>query len=378
MGPKHWPARLLNPTTAAKCTKFDQSSVSLILCTQQHAWITTRDESGWPCQVLVRLTAASLNYRDLLVAARSPEYPGIDGVPGNHVADLVPCSDGAGVIHSAGPDSKWTGCEGRRVLLHPNEWLTGDVRNLNLQRVLGAAGSEGALQQWIVIDDARVIEAPAHLSSVENASLPTAGVTAWSAIREGLDASLSGQLDNWCDGKRLQGKTILTQGTGGIAAALGATVIATSSSDAKLEFAKKLGVTYGINYTTTPDWDQDVLRLTGGKGVDQVIELGGARTLLKSVNSVRKGGLVSLIGILSAPQDLPADIVPALLFGGKIVKGCVAFSRDTTAEFARFAEQHGIKPVVAREFAFDDAVKAFEQLQNQTEVGKLVIRISEK
>jgi NADPH:quinone reductase-like Zn-dependent oxidoreductase len=196
------------------------------------------------------------------------------------------------------------------------------------------------LQQWILVDDARVIEAPPHLSSVQSASLATAGVTAWSAIREGLDATLAGGLDDWHDGKRLEGKTILTQGTGGvscfaiqvchihkhpcttdtsqIAAALGATVIVTSSSDAKLEFAKKLGATHGINYTTTPNWDQEVLRLTDGKGVDQVIELGGARTLLKSVNSVRKGGLVSLIGILSAPQDVSAEVVPALLFGGKI------------------------------------------------------------
>jgi NADPH:quinone reductase-like Zn-dependent oxidoreductase len=95
-------------------------------------------------------------------------------------------------------------------------------------------------------------------------------------------------------------------------------VIATSSSDAKLAFAKQLGATHGINYATHPDWDQEVLRLTNGKGVDQVIELGGARTLMKSVNSVRYGGLISLIGILSAPQDLPGEIVPSILFGGKI------------------------------------------------------------
>ena len=94
-------------------------------------------------QVLVRLTAASLNYRDLLVATRSSEYPGIDGLPGNHAADLVPCSDSAGVIHSTGPESVWAGREGTKVLLHPNEWLAGDVRNLNLQRVFGAAGSQG-------------------------------------------------------------------------------------------------------------------------------------------------------------------------------------------------------------------------------------------
>lgn len=171
-------------------------------------------------------------------------------------------------------------------------------------------------------------------------------------------------------------------------------MIATSSSDTKLALAKQLGATHGINYATTPDWDQEVLRLTDGKGVDQVIEVGGARTLLKSIKSVRAGGLVSLIGILSAPQDLPNELVPSLLFGGKIgefgssfqfvasnaraVKGCVAFSRDATAEFARFAEQHNIRPVVAKVFEFDDAVAAFEALQKQTEVGKIVVKISEE
>ena len=94
-------------------------------------------------QVLVRVTAVSLNYRDLLVAIRSPEYPGIDGLPGNHKPGLIPCSDGAGIIHAAGPSSKWAGREGTKVLLHPNEWLSGDVQNLNLQKVNGAAAADG-------------------------------------------------------------------------------------------------------------------------------------------------------------------------------------------------------------------------------------------
>ncbi|KAF9697579.1 hypothetical protein EKO04_004234 [Ascochyta lentis] len=323
-------------------------------------------------EVLIRLTAASLNYRDLLVATRSPQYPG------DHKPNLVPCCDGAGVIHSVGSSSKWATREGVRVLIHPNEWLSGDVRNLDLGRVDGAAGSDGVLQQWVVVSDERVIEAPKHLSAGESASLPTAGVTAWSAIRESLDASLSGELRAWKDKKRLEGKSVLTQGTGGIAAALGATVIATSSSDAKLALAKKLGATHGINYVTHPDWDQEVLRLTDGKGVDQVIELGGAQTLMKSINSVRKGGLVSVIGILGASQDLLGEIVPTLLFGGKTVKGCVAFNRDATAEFAQFTEKHGIKPVIAKTFEFGDAIAAFEALQNQTEVGKIIIKISDE
>lgn len=98
-----------------------------------------------PRQVLVRLTAASLNYRDLLVATRSPQYPGIDGLPGNHKPALVPCCDGAGLIHTAGPESKWAGNVGTKVLLHPNEWLSGDVRNLDLTQVYGASNSDGAL-----------------------------------------------------------------------------------------------------------------------------------------------------------------------------------------------------------------------------------------
>ena len=96
-----------------------------------------------PHQVLVRLTAAALNYRDLLVAIRSPEYPGIEKLPGNHKSNLIPCSDGAGVIHTVGPSSKWSGREGIKVLLHPSEWLSGDVRNLNLQKVYGAAATDG-------------------------------------------------------------------------------------------------------------------------------------------------------------------------------------------------------------------------------------------
>jgi NADPH:quinone reductase-like Zn-dependent oxidoreductase len=325
------------------------------------------------------MTSVSLNYRDLVIATRSPLYPG------THKANLVPCTDGAGVIHAAGAGSAWAGKEGERVLLHPNEWLSGDARNLEGKFGVGSAEYDGFLQEWVVIADERVIRAPGHLTAVENSALVTAGVTAWSAIREGLDMVLTGEMREWRDGKRLEGKTILTQGTGGvscfaiqIAAALGATVIVTSSSDEKLALAKELGATHGINYKTHPDWDVEVKRLTNGAGVDHVIELGGAQTLMKSVASVRVGGLISVIGILSAPQDIPGQIIPALLFGGITVKGCVAFSRDATADFAKFVEQHGIKPVVAKVFEYQDATAAFEAMQKQTEVGKIVIKVSDE
>ncbi|KAF2190396.1 NAD(P)-binding protein [Zopfia rhizophila CBS 207.26] len=124
-----------------------------------------------------------------------------------------------------------------------------------------------------------------------------------------------------------------------IASALGTTVIAISSSDSKLKIAESLGAKHLIKYAMSLNWDQEVLRITGGKGADHVIEEGGAQIIMKSLNSARPGGLIILIGILSAVDILPPEFVPNLAFSGKISKGCVAFSRDTTAEFAKYAEE---------------------------------------
>ncbi|KAF1944219.1 hypothetical protein EJ02DRAFT_432542 [Clathrospora elynae] len=334
-----------------------------------------------PNQVLIKMTAASLNYRDILISTRSPQYPG------NHKSNLVPGSDGAGTIHTPGPSSSWTGRTGLAVLLHPSGWISGgDFRNLAFSTILGGTSQDGTLQEYIVVPDEWVVEQPGSLSAVEAASLVTAGATAWSAIRGGLDGGLDGEVGSWKGGwmeERLRGKTVLVLGTGGvscfgiqIAAALGATVIATSSSDSKLEFAKSLGATHGVNYNKTPEWDQEVLRITGTKGVDHVIETGGAGTLMKSINSTRVGGLISLLGVLTPNAPIDATLVPSILFGAKTVKGCCAFSRDALAECAKFVEAHGIKPVVAREFAFEQTIEAFEALTKQTSVGKIGVRIS--
>ncbi|KAF2872943.1 hypothetical protein BDV95DRAFT_490055 [Massariosphaeria phaeospora] len=320
-----------------------------------------------PNQVLVRLTAASLNYRDYLIATRNPQYPG------DHVADLVPGSDGAGVIHTAGSSSSWRGREGTLVVIHPCAWLDGDVTQLDQSRILGGRAVDGTLQSWLLVDDGYPIPAPKNLTAEEAACLFTAGSTAWAAIRGGLDGRLDGQ-----------GQTVLTQGTGGvscfaiqIAAALGATVIATSSSDAKLDLAKSLGATHLINYKTTPAWDAEVLRLTSGAGVDHVIEVGGAATLMQSLMSTRTGGLVSIIGVLSANEPISEAFVPSMLFGAKTVKGRTAFSARDSTELCRFVEAHGIKPVVAETFGFEEAVRAFEVLEGQKAVGKIVVRIGE-
>ncbi|KAF1851759.1 NAD-P-binding protein [Cucurbitaria berberidis CBS 394.84] len=317
-----------------------------------------------PKQVLVQLTAAALNYRDLLISIRSPQYPG------NHKADLVPGADGAGIICSVGEESKWGGSEGLAVLLHPNNWISGDVQALSFETILGGTSKDGTLQHYLAVDDECIVEAPKSLSATESASLVTAGATAWAAIRESLDMTL-------------KGRTVLTMGTGGvscfgiqIAAALGATVIATSSSDSKLDFAMSLGATHVVNYSKTPDWDQEVLRITAGRGVDHVIETGGAGTLMKSINSTRTGGLISLLGALTPDAPIDTAFVPSVLFGGKFVKGCVAFSRDLVAELASFVEANSIKPVIAHEFGFEHLVEAFEALQKQQAVGKIAVKIT--
>jgi NADPH:quinone reductase-like Zn-dependent oxidoreductase len=164
-------------------------------------------------QVLVKLTAASLNYRDILVSTRSPLYPS------THKPDLVPGVDGAGTIYSVGASSKWIGKEGISIVVHPNSWLRGDVRNIKSDRIIGGASLDGTLQQYMAVDDECIIEAPKHLAPVENASLITAGTTAWAAIRGSLDEAFNGEVGawkgSWTD-KRLQGKSILILGTGGV------------------------------------------------------------------------------------------------------------------------------------------------------------------
>ncbi|KAH7359907.1 hypothetical protein BKA66DRAFT_221596 [Pyrenochaeta sp. MPI-SDFR-AT-0127] len=334
-----------------------------------------------PNQVLVKLNAATLNFRDILVVTRSPQYPG------DHKAGLVPGLDGAGIITSTHTSSAWARKLGTKVILHPNNWLSGDISNLSVESTFGANSQDGTLQQYLVVDDEWVVPAPASLNAVESASLVTAGTTAWSAIREFLDGGLGGGLRAWEGSwteKRLKGKTVLTMGTGGvscfgiqIAAALGATVIATSSSSRKLDIAKSLGATHVVNYVETPEWDQEVLRLTGGKGVDHVIETGGSGTLMKSINATRPAGLISVLGILTPNAPLPAELVPNVLFSAKIVKGCMAFTRDSVAELAQFIQANNIKPAIAQEFEFEQVIEAFEALKKLNSVGKIVVKISD-
>ncbi|KAL8834467.1 MAG: hypothetical protein Q9176_007491 [Flavoplaca citrina] len=160
-----------------------------------------------------------------------------------------------------------------------------------------------------------------------------------------------------------------------IATALGVTVIVTSSSDEKLETAKKLGATHGINYRTNPNWEEEVIRLTNGKGVDHAVEIGGAQSIEKSVRATKQGGLISVVGILS--EDRAVNLVGPILFGAKIVRGVLGVSSGMVVKLLEVIQEQRIRPVIAREFEWKDAKQAFEYSIGWSGVGKIVIKVGD-
>ncbi|KAL5353624.1 hypothetical protein ACLOAV_001661 [Pseudogymnoascus australis] len=316
--------------------------------------------SAGPGSVVVRIRAVSLNFRDLLCLADSPLYP-TRTPPG-----LVPCSDGAGEIISAGPGSTWTDSIGDAVILLTNrDWIDGDVDVVTMGNNLGSGTVNGTLTQYMVVQDPWIIRAPKNLSFEEAAALPGAAGTAMNVLQ-----SIS-------VGK---GTTVVTQGTGGVscaviqyAAALGVRVIATSSTDEKLLIAKKLGASELINYKTTPDWADEVIRLTYGKGADLVCDVGGSGTLEQSVKALRQGGTACLVGFLTAPK--PVDILMPLILQAKTLKGILVYSRAMLSRVVALTEEHDIHPYLGKVYNWEDAPQAFEQMRQQNTVGKIAIKV---
>src|SRR3954468_8971881 len=234
-------------------------------------------------EVRIRIRAVSLNYRDLLIikGQYNPKMP----------LPRVPVSDGVGVVDAIGPGvTRWKVGDRVSPLFMP-AWQDGGYTPEVARAALGGA-ADGLLAEQAVLPESGVIAVPAHLSDEEAATLPCAALTAWHALFPSSNLR--------------PGEVVLTQGTGGVslfalqfARLAGARVIITSSSDEKLARAKELGASEGINYRPTPGWDRAVLDLTGGTGVDHVIELGGAGTLPLSLKAVRMGGTINLIGVLT-------------------------------------------------------------------------------
>lgn len=305
-------------------------------------------------EVLIRMKAASLNYRDLAVARGAYGR----GVP----SPVIPLSDGAGEVVAIGPGVTRVATGDRVAGIFMQTWLAGPMHEDHSKAALGGA-INGMLAEYVVLNQDGLVKIPEHLSYEEGATLPCAAVTAWN----GLVSS----------GGLIAGQTVLTQGTGGVsifalqfAKMFGARVISTSSSDAKLARVKEMGASDGINYKTTPDWEKPVRALTG-IGADFVVEVGGAGTLEKSMKAVRAGGTISLIGVLTGGDG---TVNPRLVFVKNIkLQGIYVGSREMFEAMNRAISLHKLRPVIDRVFPFADAVEAYRYLESGAHFGKVVI-----
>ena len=313
-------------------------------------------------QVLVRMRAASLNYRDLIIKSGQP--PVDDG--------RVPLSDGAGEIVEVGPDIPGHSGEdwqiGERVAgTFFRDWRAGRFDNRYHQAALGGS-CDGVLSQWVLFPSHSLVRIPTGFSFLEAATLPCAGLTAWCALQRG---NFQG------------GDSVLLLGTGGVSIwglqivkALGGCAIITSSSDEKLERARELGAHETINYRTMPDWEQEVWRLTSKRGVDHVLEVGGPDTLGKSLSCVATGGHIAQIGVLSGFGPPESSLFP-LVSKNANMSGVYVGSRASFQQFMRFIESVQLRPIIDKSFAFADAPEAYDYLESGAHVGKVVIKIED-
>jgi len=306
-------------------------------------------------QVVVRIRAASLNFRDQAIV--KGDYQGLKE------GGVIPLSDGAGEVIAAGPGVARTRVGDRVVgtffqtLRHP--MATAPV-------ALGA-GIDGVLAEQVAFYEDGVVPIPDGYSYEEAACLPCAAVTAWHALfKMGKPVTT--------------GSTVLVLGTGGVsifalqfARAAGCRIIATSSSDEKLARVREFGAALTINYKTEPEWDKAVLRLTSGQGADCVVEVGGVGTMQRSINALARGGKIMLIGLLTG-RDGAVNPYP-LMFKGGAIHGVYVGDRAMFVEMNRALEVNRIKPVIDRVFPFEHAVDAFKYQASGQMVGKVVIQV---
>lgn len=312
-----------------------------------------------PGQILLRMRAVSLNFRDLLMIRGhyNPRQP----------LPLVPCSDGVGEVLAIGPGVTRFAVGDRACPIFAQSWLGGEA-DLGATRSTLGGPVDGTLQQRMVVDERSAVHPPAHLSDEEAACLPCAGVTAWRALVT--------------EGGVKAGDTVLTLGTGGvslfalqIATMLGARVIVTSSRDDKLARASDLGAAHGINYRQDTAWGKSVTTWTGGRGVDLVMELGGAGTLDQSLRAVRIGGTIALIGVLAgASGNVP---LTRILMRGVRMQGVFVGNRQDFEALNRALEAHPeVRPQVDRVFGFDEVPAALDYLSQGLHMGKVVVQVS--
>lgn len=307
-----------------------------------------------PGQLLVQMRAASLNYRDLMMVSGSYTK--------NLPFPLVPLSDGSGEVVKAGPGvSSWKA--GDKVIgTFFQAWPSGGITDAVSRSALGGA-INGVLAEYVLFREEGLVRLPDGFSFEEGATLPCAALTAWNALSAG---------------GLTVGDTVLTMGSGGVsvfalqfARAAGARVIATTGTASKMERLKALGAAEVIDYKSTPDWEKRVLQITANRGVDQVMEVGGAGTLLKSMKAVRTGGCIALIGVLTgnAGEVNPLPVVMKAIR----IQGIFVGSREMFEAMNRAVALHRIRPVIDKVFPLDAAKEAYRHLESGSHFGKVVI-----
>jgi NADPH:quinone reductase-like Zn-dependent oxidoreductase len=308
-------------------------------------------------EVLVRLTAVSLNYRDLLTVK--------GGYGSRQKFPLIPVSDGAGMVEAIGPGVQIFKPGDRVIGAFFQDWISGEPTEVKMRSNLGGA-LDGVLCEYRVFPVRSLVRTPEHLTDAEASALPCAGVTAWSAI-----VKLGGVKP---------GQTVLTQGSGGVslfalqlAKMCGARVIATSSSDAKIERLKLLGADLTLNYKITPDWGNRARQMTDG-GIDLVVEVGGVGTLNESIRATRIGGTIAFIGVLAGAPT--SDLrLPLIVVQQQRVQGVTVGAVDDLQALADASVVNRLQPIIDKVFSFGQAKEAFSYLASGVQFGKVAISI---
>ncbi|SKA35855.1 NADPH:quinone reductase [Enhydrobacter aerosaccus] len=310
-----------------------------------------------PHDVLVRIEAASLNYRDLLI---------LRGQLGAVRDGLIPLSDGAGHVAAVGEKvTRWKAGDRVATIFYP-DWIDGPYREAFGPTALGGGNADGALATQIAVPETALVRIPETLSVEEAATLPCAAVTAWHAL------VVRGQL--------AAGDTVLVQGTGGVALfalqianAFGARTIILSSSDEKAKRARELGAAATVNYRTTPEWDVEVRKLTDGLGASHILELGGPDTFDRSLRSLRAAGRIAQIGVFTGKG--PQSNLFRLQLINATIDGINVGSREHFEALNAFITAHGLKPVIDSTYGPDDVPAAYDRLASGRHFGKIVIKL---
>lgn len=310
-----------------------------------------------PGQIVLRMRASSLNYRDLLVPERG--Y-------GSHTGTLplIPVSDGVGEVVEVGAGVTRVGVGDRVCPAFFQGWIAGEPDNERVARSLGGP-VDGTMAEWMCLSEQGVVKVPSYLSDEEAAALPCAALTAWSAVVT--------------HGRLRPGDKVLVQGSGGVALfalafakLAGAQVTVISSSEEKIEQLKALGADYTINYRATPEWSKPAREITAGRGFDHIVELGGEKTLPQSLRCIRPGGTLSMIGVLSGAA-LSTTLGPIITRQVRL-QGISVGHRDGFEAMLAAMAQHRLPVKVDRVFAFEELHEALAYLRSGAHFGKICLR----